>query len=374
MEAQVITIRGQPGSGFHFGQRGVSQEESAPCPSADTLFAAMIARLAARAPAAVEPLMEGFPRWLGGDDERAGAPPFLISSAFPFAGEVRFFPKPERDAPAGTGDAVDPKAAKRLKRVAYVSEHIFRALLEGGALGDWADRALALQDGQLWAAPDECDALPEGWCAGREHEPGMLRAWSVEKRPRVTIDRLTNASNIFHSGCTVYAQGCGMWFAIQWRDPDRMVAGRSVRAWLEQTLDDLAETGLGGLRAAGMGACTFTVDERPLPLPDPDGASWVTLSRYHPRPHEVGCLKSVSAAYRIVTVGGWVRVEGGSDQRRIPVQMLAEGSVLGPAGPGPFGDVVDARPRYGNPDGDVNHPVWRYGLAFPVGMREGGAP
>lgn len=374
MDAQIIRIRGRPGSGFHFGQRGIGQEESAPCPASDTLFAALVARLAARAPEAVDPFMEGFPRWMGGADDLPGDPPFLISSAFPYAGEVRFFPKPEERGAIGRDQASERRPdAKKLKRATYVSEDIFRSLLEGASLESWAERAVAIQGGALWLAPEELEKLPVALQKQQRYEPEKAAVWTVEQRPRVTLDRATSRSEIFHSGCTLYADGCGMWFAIAWRNLERPVAGRSVRDWLTVLLEDLEQTGLGGLRAAGMGACAITPDEI-VPFPEVNGGLWLTLSRFHPRPEDVTAITNSRAAYRVVTVGGWVQVERGPDQRRIPVQMLAEGAVLGPAGPGPFGDVVDVRPRYENPAGDLPHPVWRYGLAFPVGFGKGGAP
>ncbi|MCZ7545763.1 MAG: hypothetical protein M5R40_20590 [Anaerolineae bacterium] len=107
-----------------------------------------------------------------------------------------------------------------------------------------------------------------------------------------------------------------------------------------------------------------------LSLPDANGGPWVTLSRFHPRPQDMPALTHSAASYQVVTVSGWVHLESRADQRRIPIQMLAEGSVFGSAPSQPAGDVVDVRPLYyANPDGDVDHPVWRYGLAFPGGHK-----
>ncbi len=315
MHLDVWTIRGRV---FHFGQeRGLGMERSAVTWPADSLFAALVARLAAReGPQAVA-------RWMAPFE--AGEPPFLLTSTFPCVRAddsqppLLFFPVP---------------------------------------LAALAAEKRPLQDGAVWLTPEEEKRLPRA--IRRER-----RLWKVADRPRVTVGRADNASNLFYVGAVHFPEGAGLWFGVHWRD--------EASPWkeaLENLLADLGESGLGAERNVGYGqagiASAGTVD---LPAPQPD-APWVSLSRYLPCQDEMAALQSEVAAYQVHTVGGWVDRVG---QRRRRVRMLAEGATLGPAGrPTPWGQVVDVRPTYpSNPD-PLSHPVYRYGYALAV--KYGGAP
>src|SRR5512143_120162 len=72
--------------GLHIGTRGVNLEEAAAHIPSDTLFAALLgARRRARSDVAAfaAPFVKDAPD-----------PPFLLTSAFPFAGALRFYPMP----------------------------------------------------------------------------------------------------------------------------------------------------------------------------------------------------------------------------------------------------------------------------------------
>ena len=70
--------------GLHLGTRAVSLEEAGVHIPSDTLFAALVdiwSRTGGEPSAWLRPF-------------RNGEPPFLLTSAFPFAGQVRFYPVP----------------------------------------------------------------------------------------------------------------------------------------------------------------------------------------------------------------------------------------------------------------------------------------
>ena len=95
------------------------------------------------------------------------------------------------------------------------------------------------------------------------------------------------------------------------------------------------------------------------------------LNRYHPQEKELpDALSDSGTAYALTPVGGWLRSWDDAAQLRKRLWMLAEGSVFRTIGPGPWGDVVDVRPTYEASGSIFPHPVWRYGLAFPVGYRK----
>ena len=354
--------------GVHVGERGLNLEEHSVQVSAGTLFAALTAvfrRLGHDPAAFAAPFLDH-------------APPFLLSSLFPYAGDVAFFP-----LPVPLTRWLKPKTLKKrrkdIQRVSYVSEALFRRMLAGEALDDWlfpkkataeSERGVALQDGGFWLTAAEIDRLPEALRLprGRYHALRQRRVYAAAKSPRVTVDRLTSASEIYHTGRVRFAPECGLWFGVDWRAPDSPVGatGLSYRDALTQVLTLLGEDGLGGERSVGYGAFTFArADALALPDPAPD-AALLLLSRYHPRPEELpDALTGPAAAYSLIPQGGWAQTWDGPARRRKRVWLLAEGSVVQAVGAGPWGDVVDVRP-----DG-FPHPVWRYGFALGAALQGG---
>lgn len=337
------------GEGFHFGRHGLGQEQSMAAMPSDSLFAALVAVLARTdGKAAVEKFCADF---TGENAE----PPFVLSSTFPFAGTVRFLPVPMLSR-SGEVQGVN---AKKLKRVQFVSEEVFRSLLKGETLAKFFDEKLTLQGGKLLVGAKDFKSLPT------ELRKANAKVWDLEQRPRVTLDRASSASNLFHIGQVHFAEACGLWFAVRW-----LKAGEDLKKQFKNMLEQLAATGLGAERGVGLGIAQVK-QTGALNLPDANGA-WVTLSRYLPREDEVAALGDDRSAYSLKSVGGWLDSPTNMGQRRIPVNLIEEGSVIGvkPLSLAP-GQTVDVRPRYKAGEDPLGHPVWRCGLALAVGM-EGG--
>lgn len=357
-------------NGLHVGVTGVDLEESGVGVPADTLFAALVdARC--RSGESVGEFVSPFA--LNPPD-----PPFLITSAFPYAGGVRFYP-----APVDMGEILSERAlferGKAVRGVRYLSEGLFMRALKGEKLDDWLFPAndtaepttgVALQGGAAWMTVGEVEALP----ASLRPPKGRLRAlrfrrlWSNDRVPRVTIDRVTSASTIFHAGRVSFAPGCGLWFAVRWLRPYQRVGaqGPTWREALMAGLNVLADDGIGGERSVGYGA--FRAQDGPsLALPIPQaGERACLLSRYHPRADELpAVLAGDDAAYAIVSIGGWLRAPGVPAQRRRRINMLAEGSLVRLPG-AVAGDLTDVRPDYEAAEGRPPHSVYRYGIAFGV--------
>ena len=185
------------GEGFHFGRHGLEREESGVHFPSDSLFAALVARMAALyGEEAVRAFGEGFL-------EKQDDPPVLISSAFPRAGQVLFFPRPLRRGDTGDLPADGPQP-KDLKRVVYISEGVFRRLVGGESLPGLWDEAGKLQDGKVLYLEREAQVLPEALRAGKK------RIWKKERRPHVTIGRAAQDSALYHVGRTVFNDGCGL--------------------------------------------------------------------------------------------------------------------------------------------------------------------
>lgn len=333
------------GSTFHFGEQGLGQEETRAFWSSDSLFAALAARLTMlEGPEAVESWVKPF---------LEGAPPFLLTSLFPFAGGVRFFPVPL--AAALPNDTPLPKETrpKDLKRVQFVSESLYRQLLTGKSLVEIEPGAKKLHGGKLWLTQAEFQQLPK-------LVQGEQKLWEIEKRPRVTVERATNASTLFHTGAVHFAEDCGLWFGVQWLDT-------AQKSRFERLLHDLGEAGLGAERSAGYGKGQFT-SIGTLELPDPR-RMWTSLSRYLPRREEMAAFDGERTAWKVETVGGWLDSPQKRGQRRRALNFLQEGGTFSlPAGiQPPFGRVEDAAPHYPNGEKPVPHPVWRSGLTVAVG-------
>jgi len=334
------------GSYFHFGEQGLGQEETRAFWSSDSLFSALVARLAIlQGGQAVDDWMRPF---------LSGSPPLLLTSLFPFAGDVRFFPIPlAAQLPDGRPlpDGVQPKA---LKKAQFVSESLYRQLLTGKSLVDIEPHSEKAQGGKVWMTKAEHASLTKQF--GQDFKP-----WQVEKRPRVTVERSSNASALFHVGAVYFAPGCGLWFGIQWLD------STSGNTLFTNLLADLGEAGLGAERSVGYGKADIEQAE-PLTLPDP-AQRWTTLSRYLPRTEEMDAFQHERAAWKVQTVGGWLDSPQKRGQRRRALNMVQEGAVFGaPAGrTPPFGRIEDARPRYKTDEFPVSHPVYRCGLTVAVG-------
>ena len=337
--SQQDVYRVHPLAPLHLGERGVGMEETAATVASDTLFSALCW-------AVLE--LEG-PGWL---DEWLGAfarqpAPFLITSAFPWAGDIRFYPRPMVPVPVGRATSRSATVRKRLKKATYVSEQLFERLARGQSVeGEMEDTNFL--PGGIWIAAAERDRLP----------PGLARVWAgPDVVPRVALDRLGSAASLYYVGEVRYSEGCGLWFAVRWRE----AAWRDV---LEKALSCLGEAGIGGERSSGRGQFRWERwEEASIPgAPSPDQLG-ATLSLYHPTVEEVRGGALEAGSYRLRTRRGWVGSLPGQGWRGKAVRMLVEGSVVGAAAVGDLTDVT--------PDGFAAHRVYRYGLAFNVGVGSG---
>lgn len=382
--------------GLHLGTHSVTLEASSVCIPSDTLFAALV-DVYRRSGGDPDDWVRPFPhtqfiqvgakpkedRWQHTD----AAAPFLLTSAFPYAGDVCFFPKP-----VALGQWFDPQRLKEqrkgLDRIQYVSLGILRLMLQGERLDDWLfpddprqepDKGMDLQNKTFWLTVEECKRLPQSMRYDRRCRREIpLRAlrqqdvFETVQVPRVRVSRLTAASEIFHAGRVHFAPGCGLWFGIQWRTADARLGQTTFRETLEHLLNVLGEDGLGGERTTGYGAFRWQRAAEPLQLPDPEpDMPALLLSRYHPRAAELPDVLTRARAYALTAVGGWLRTWDAAAQRRRRLWLVSEGSIVNTIGQTAWGDVIDVRPVYrGSGTLGVDHPVWRYGLALAVGMQE----
>lgn len=295
----------------------------------DSLFAAVVTAWAQRG-AVVNGRLELFKQ-----DE----PPFRLTSAFPWVGGVRFLP-----APAALPESLGLEG-KDAKRVQWLSSAVFEQLRAGAA----PEKCL-LHGGRVWVTPEEYTRFASAYL----NDEDQVRLWQSFVVPRVTVDRATNASNLFHAGRVSFAAGDGLWFAARGAHPE----------WITDALARLADTGLGGLRNYGHGAFAWKQSNDEIPGAPTSGAG-ISLARYAPRNGDEisAALKEGGAAYRLVTIGGWCSDDAGHAWRRRSVRMLAEGAII-PDVTNAHGHLVPAQPD-SVPEFQTRQ-VYRYGIPFFV--------
>jgi CRISPR-associated protein Csm4 len=326
---------------LHLGEFiGIGREAALEWIPSDSLFAAIVAAWA-QTGVDVDAALNG------------KQSPFTLTSAFPWAAGVRFYPCPPRlPSLVVNAFAAHNLDSKALKKIRWLSQQVLDGLREGKS-----PAPEFLHNGGIWLTANEGQQI-ETALQPRAGEP--VRLWTQQIVPRVTVDRTSNASNLFHSGRVLFAPGCGLWFAA-----------RGDTALIEPALNYLRDAGLGGLRSIGHGA--FTYEATTAELPAADGRPAFLLSRYAPQTDdELRGLQDGSSTYGLVRVGGWCEDPNGNHWRRRAVRLVAEGALL-PAGA--RGALVNVRPEKVEWAGPVR-PVYRCGLAFAIPadcLWEGGA-
>lgn len=343
-----IDIYHLDGSGFHFGRHGRGQENCAVVFPSDSLFSALTARAAQLFPA------QKFDDWIA--PFRDGSPPYVLTSLFPRAGEIRFYPKPLLPVGSST-EKSGRRSLKNIRKIAYVSESVFRSLISGSALSELIRDDCLLQGGSVLISESDIPLLPA-------HIRKTGRIWEMTVRPRVTISRTDSTTELFHLAETRFAQDCGLWLGVRWMTE----SAAEAKAELETLLTELGEMGIGAERSIGLGQFKWT---SAAAVSFPDGAlkpnqPFITLSRFLPKAAEQSCFLERCAAYSIEPVGGWVYSPGKAAERRRSIRMVSEGACLMNAGmTEPIGRIVDVQPDY-NGTRPIGHPVWRSGYALAV--------
>ncbi len=327
-------VKLKPLGAFHIGERGIGYERTQEWVSADTLFSALCSVwVTLFGEVALERDLL--------NPARKGEPPFLLSSAFPFAGPVHFFPKPLLPPPDGN--------AKAWKEVRWVSEGILAKWLKGEAVAP--EERQALHGGTTVLLNREVTELCEAWDWGHLGDTAL---WQDRLAPRVTLDATTHASMLFHCGRLIFREGCGLFFIVRFLHPE-------VVERFEMAIRLMGDEGLGGDRTVGHGGFEPEWSENvPEFLQAQPSQRFITLAPLFPKPEEIGSLLGDGCAYQLVWRTGWVGGIVPAPVRRRGVRMVAEGSVLCGSADKIWGAIADVTPTHSP------HPVYRWGFAFPV--------
>ena len=278
---------------------------------------------------------ESLTTFLKGYTEDSTVLPFMLTSTFPFAKDVYFFPKP----------LMLSTPSKKSKRVRFVSQSLFQNIVSGNP-PEFNENQLVNGE-EVWMTPEEKEQLETS-------DDDDFTIWTTNIRPRVTLGSRNSGSEIWHVQTVQFNTDCGLWFAAQF-DSDE------TKHKIETLLRVLGDTGIGGERNAGYGTFDFT--ETTLEIPTPEtGSQFVTLAPICPKsPEQLTRLLTGNIAYTLNPLTGWVSSTGTASRRK-QVNMFAEGSVLH-ASDTHIGRLVDLRPD------NWEHPVYRYGYAWQVGTK-----
>lgn len=338
MTTKWLEIRLTPSGPFHLGERGVGLEETAEFIHSDTLFGALCWAWTLYHGREVSGFLEPF---------LAGDPPFVISSAFPYAGDVHLLPRPR-----GVSLSKDEEEASRLRKGGWVSLALLAEAAEGPVdegrlLPMWEESAFLLEDD-----PSGLPAALRG--------PNGFRPWAITRLPRVSLDRASHSSEIFHAGCLRFAPDCGLYLWAQLRNPH-------ASAELEPLFRLLGDEGLGGERSCGYGQFRpFFLEIEPPAFSRTETGAWLLLSLYNPDPRELEALNLRRSAYALIRRKSWVCSPQSRALQTATVQHFSEGSVLVLKDKGsPQGRLVEVL----SAGGAIPHPVYRNGLAFAVPWR-----
>lgn len=347
----------------HFGELGIGMEETSERLRSDTLFSAWVSTYAKLfgKDAATDLLQQFSPQ---------SEPPFCLSSTFIYrqVGQeiVYYLPRPLKFPPGyPVGD--DLGFTKAYKSLKYLPLKVWQRWYQGDGF----------TEGDRQELTDKIKGLTSGVLA----QAGTFdynRAFEFIKAPKIAVDRVTRATNLYYTGGVQYqwqpnGSGIdsveslsGLYFLVHFHNSDLENAFFAV-------LNFLSEEGIGGERSSGAGQ--FKVHQSNELTQHWKKVIEFSGAKYHSlislfwtdessKLHELLPEASVAtASYELQQRGGWIAspCSDGRQLRRKSVQMFTEGSVFPGTPQGKLADVT--------PEGFRDHKVYRSGISLSLPIK-----
>jgi CRISPR-associated protein Csm4 len=240
---------------------------------------------------------------------------FRLSSAYPWVGDTRFYPKPPFPLTAEKAEKEPGKPSpKDWKRVKYLAEPLFLKVLTGEKLDAEVTDAAQFNSGLLWDKKQE--SSPKAWTETEVRTRLQSREQSGKNDPTP-----------FHVDRVLFAPGdVGLWFMVQYLDT----------AWqpiVEAALRLLADEGLGTDRNVGYGRFEWLdgeaehIDWKQEKYPK----AFISLGLYCPADEVKKALDWDISRFDLVPRGGYISSSPHDDARMLrknPVWMLRDGALL----------------------------------------------
>lgn len=306
----------KPRSPFHLGEAGIGIERTTTYIHSDTLASAIFNAWI---------MLYGSLDELNPEDGRNFS--FRISSAFPFIDKELLFPKPL--FPLLRIEDIPPKEWKKTE---FLPKKAFERIING--------ESLFKKDIQI---TDPLDGKEKDV---RETLKNHIKTGTP---PSVAIGPLALSSNIYYRGMVFFSQHSGLYFLAQFDTP-------KIKQKFINALKFLEDTGIGGKRSTGCGYFILdSIEEIEINAP-PSATYYINLSLLFP---DKETLQNLSLAfYHLIYRAGWsYSITKRKETRRKSIWMLAEGSIFKNK---PAGEILNLAPE------DFPHPIYRYGLAFPI--------
>lgn len=238
--------------------------------------------------------------------------PFIVSSAFPYCGDVFYLPKPFMMANV---DIPEDKR-KEFKKMTVLPKQFFEKYV--GA---------SLKEEEL------INALKE-----------IKSDISIDHyMPKVAIDRKSSSTELFSFSENRFNTQSGYFFFYECSD--------EYIEKFKNTMAILSDEGIGGKKTWGCGQFKHEFIKIDLNLPESD--TYCLLSLYYPDNEKL----TSSCSYNLIERGGWIVSQITTKIKRNNVYLLSEGSVFDFK---PKGKLVNVAPE-GFP-----HKVYRNGIAFAI--------
>lgn len=262
-----------------------------------------------------------------------------LSSAFPFADDIYFLPKPLSVDQIEVEGKDSTEYRKKLKKVQYIDSRVWPQFITSGQVPKV--RPLQLHDEFLTAGEVEEFKTP----------------YRKQVNQRVAVSRSgEEASEPFYFEWLYFDEqrDCGFYVITDAQGP--------LLAELESLLKELGETGVGTDKTVGGGQFTVTTDD--IELPDSESADcYISLSLFLPSLAENTAIDLRESCYELMLRGGYMAGSSQESLRHLwkkSVYMYKEGSTFVTTDE-PKGTVVNLSPEWNDP---AMHPVYRSGKAL----------